>query len=135
MRGSLLIKFQVRPVSSERYNPAAPGASITAYTRLPRAVAMPTRPHSPPGSPLPRTSVQVSPPSVDLYSPLPGPPLGGYWLHGVRRARHIAAYNKRGFSAANARSIAPTSAPLSRILRHVAPPSADRYTPRSSFGP
>ena len=36
----------------------------------------------PDGKPWPSMCVQVVPPSVDLYSPLPGPPL--FRLHGLR---------------------------------------------------
>ena len=48
------------------------------------------RPTTPDGKPALRViSVQVSPPSVDLYMPLPGPPLD-IW-YSMRYASHSAA--------------------------------------------
>src|ERR1700743_567338 len=90
---------------------------------------LPTRPEGMPG--LRVTSVQCSPPSVDLNRPLPGPPLD-IWFS-LRYASHIAAYMMFGFVSSISMSTAPVAGPRSRTLRHVAPPSVDLYTPRSSL--
>jgi hypothetical protein len=56
----------------------------------PPDTSMPMRPTTPDGRPgLRVSSVQVSPPSVDLYRPLPGPPLD--ICHETRYASHSAA--------------------------------------------
>src|SRR5881409_2712858 len=86
------------------------------------------------GSPSLRViSFQVSPPSVDLKSPEPGPPLDMY--DGPRRARHIAAYRMRGLAGSMARSTAAAESERNSILAQVLPPSFERNTPRSGFGP
>src|SRR5207237_1821578 len=85
-RGSLPASRQDAPPSSERYSPASVLAPISAYTRPPRPTASPMRPTVPAGRPCPVSGVHVTPPSVDLYRPLPGPSSGGYFSHGVRRA-------------------------------------------------
>src|SRR5437773_6369398 len=78
-------------------------------------------------------SFQVSPPSVDLKSPEPGPPLDMY--HGPRRACQIAAYRMRGLAGSIAMSIAPAESDRNSTFSHVLPPSFERYTPRSALGP
>ncbi len=68
--------FHVDPLSSERYTPPE-SASISAHTRAGLAgdTAIPMFPHRPPGRPgFFVSSVQCSPASVDLNSPLPAPP-------------------------------------------------------------
>src|SRR5262245_62620309 len=78
-------------------------------------------------------SVQVSPPAVDLYSPLSGPPL--VRLQKLRRTCQIAAYRKRGLLGSRDRSAAPASALLPSTCVQVLPPSAERNTPRCVLGP
>src|SRR6185437_10846926 len=67
--------------------------SITAYTRrgLLGATAMPVRPMPSLGKPV-VSCFHVSPPSVDLKIPPPGPLVGEYVYHGGRRAFHKPAY-------------------------------------------
>src|SRR5512135_3325627 len=76
-RFSFASRRQLAPASSERYIPPAL-ASTTAYTRLGSATdtSMPMRPNPSLGRPC-VSCFQVLPPSVDLYSPLPGPFDGG----------------------------------------------------------
>src|SRR5258706_2214974 len=91
-------------------------------------------PNTPFGSPELRViSVQVSPPSVDLKNPLAGPPLES--VQGVRYTSQIEANRMRGSFGSIARSIAPAREFRNRARFQVAPPSLDRNTPRSSFGP
>src|SRR5215469_11821010 len=106
-----------------------------AYTRLGLlgATASPTLPR--PGmTSVPAIKFQVAPPSVDLYTPLPGPFDGGYTLHGGRRVCQRAAKTVC-VSGEAARSIAPVSLSLNKTLFQVWPPSVVRKTPRSGFGP
>src|SRR5690606_11009923 len=90
---ALFTRVHVAPPSSERQRPLvwllvgafeaieppagalAAGASTSEYTTLglEREMSTAIRPSSPPGYP-PSTRAQVSPPSTDLNSPLPGPP-------------------------------------------------------------
>ncbi len=73
----LLTSVQVAPASSLLNRPPL-SFSISAYTRFELAdvTATPMRPTRPLGSPGLRViSVHVSPPSVLLNRPLPGPPL------------------------------------------------------------
>ncbi len=79
------------------------------------------------------SSVQLSPPSVDLYNPLPAPPEEN--PHGVRCSCHSAAYTMRGFWGSSTRSMAPVESFFERIFCHVLPPSFERYTPRVGLGP
>ena len=91
------------------------------------------RPIMPAGMPGLRVmSVQVSPPSVDLNRPLPGPPLD--IVYSVRNASHIAAKITLGLLRSIQRSTAPVLLSRKRTLRHVAPPSVLLNTPRSAFG-
>src|SRR5262249_32307798 len=117
-----------------------PTWSTIAHRRLglPGATAIPIFPtKSSFGSP-PASCFQVSPPSVDLYSPLPGKFEGAYTDHGGRRVAHSDAYTTRGFFGSMATSMAPTlvgSLVLKRTFFQVAPPSVDRYRPRSGLAP
>ena len=81
----------VAPASSERKSPPF-SFSTSAYTRLELAplTATPMRPTSPAGIPVLRViSLHVSPPSVLLNRPLPGPPLD-IW-YSLRYASHSDA--------------------------------------------
>ncbi len=91
------------------------------------------RPQTPLGSPSPESFVQLSPPSTDFQRLLPGPPLSR--LHGVRWACQNPAKSTRGFVASIARSTAPVLSSTNRTFCQVAPPSFERKTPRSAFGP
>src|SRR6185436_6835681 len=71
----------------------------------------------------------VSPLSVDLYKPLPGPPL--ITFHGSRPCSHIAAYRMRGLLMSIESSDAPVLSSTYKTFFHVAPPSVDLYRPRS----
>ena len=87
-----------------------PISSTTAHSRfgLLGETAIPILPtNSSFGSP-PASCFHVSPPSIDLYSPLPGIYEGAYTDHGGRRVAHSDAYSTRGFFGSIARSIAPT---------------------------
>src|SRR5688572_10243605 len=77
-------------------------------------------------------SVHVSPPSVDLKSPEPGPPLD--IVYSLRNASHSAAYMTFGFARSMERSMAPVLSSRYSTLRHVRPPSVLLNTPRSAFG-
>src|SRR5437773_8491557 len=103
--------------------------------RLPSApdTVTPMRPMTPAGRPGLRViSVQVSPPSVDLNSPLPGPPLD--ICHDTRYASQSAAYITFGLFRSIARSIAAVLLSRNRTFFQVFPPSADLNTPRSGLG-
>ncbi len=83
-------------------------ASTTAYTTLGllRAKSSPMRPSSPSGNPSSDVSrFQVSPPSTERCSPLPGPP--EVKNHGHRRCSHMAAMSLLGFDGSMTRSPAP----------------------------
>ncbi len=83
---------------------------------------MPMRPIIPDGIPGLRViSFHVSPPSVDLKRPLPGPPLD--IVYSLRNASHIAAYITFGFVRSMAMSIAAVLSSRKRTLRQVRPPS------------
>ena len=88
----------------------------------------------PAGSPGLRViSVQVSPPSVDLKRPLPGPPLD-IW-YSTRYASHSAANITFGFLRSIATSTAPVLSSRNSTVFQVLPPSVVLKTPRSSLGP
>ena len=80
---------------------------MIAYTRFGSApdTLTPILPHTPLGRPSPSSFFQVSPPSVDLKRPLPGPPLSK--PQGERRIWYIPAKSTRGFEGSMARSTAP----------------------------
>src|SRR6266852_81523 len=103
--------------------------------RLPSAPEMltPILPSTVSGQPLPSTFFQELPPSADRYRPLPVPPL--VRLHGVRFASQSAANRMLGFLGSMARSIAPVLSSLKRTFSQLFPPSRERKTPRSAFGP
>src|SRR5258705_4131948 len=91
------------------------------------------RPMTPDGSPVARViSVHVSPPSVDLKRPEPGPPLD--IVYSFRKASHSAAYITLGVVRLKAMSIAAVLSSRYRTFFHVRPPSVDLKTPRSAFG-
>src|SRR4051812_42326794 len=90
------------------------------------------RPIIPPGRPGLRViSDQVSPPSVDLNKPLPGPPLD-IW-YSTRYASQRAANITFGVLRSIAISTAPVLSLRNSVLFHVLPPSALLKTPRSSL--
>src|SRR5579862_1782620 len=95
--------------------------------------ATPIFPYGPFGSPCSSKCFQVDPPSVDRYSPLPGPPLS--MLHDVRRACHSAPKIMLGLCGSNDTSMPPVFSSLYRTFSHVFPPSSVRKIPRSGFGP
>src|SRR5690606_5936600 len=131
----LLTRVQVAPASSDTNTPPE-SASMIAYTRFGSApeTETPTLPITPCGSPGLRViSVHVSPPSTDLNSPEPGPPLES--IHSVRYASQKPAYMTCGFDGVSARSTAPARSLRYSTLRQVLPPSVLLNTPRSSFGP
>ena len=78
-------------------------------------------------------SVQVSPPSVDLKSPLPGPPLD-IW-YSIRYASHSDAYITLGFLRSIDMSTAPVLPSRKSTFLQLVPPSVLLNTPRSSLGP
>src|ERR671932_2212011 len=92
-----LTSVHVAPASSLRKSPPL-CASTSAYTRraLAPETATPMRPTTPVGRPGLRViSVHVSPPSVLLNNPLPGPPLD-IW-YSLRYASQSDAYITWGF--------------------------------------
>src|SRR6266852_6215813 len=128
------MRIQLSPPSSERKRPPSLD-SIRAYTRLefPPETETPMRPIIPAGRPCPSSFAQVLPPSMDLWRPLPGPPL--FRLHGVRETSHIEAKSVLELFGSKTMSIAPVLLSLYKTFCHVAPPSVVRKTPRSSLGP
>src|SRR5688500_19919065 len=114
---------QLAPALSELNNPPF-SCSTRAYTRFGSApdTDTPMRPMTPRGMPALRViSVHVSPPSVDLNSPLPGPPLD-IW-YSTRYASQSAAYSTFGFWGSTLRSIAPVLSLRKSVFFHVRPPS------------
>ena len=88
---------------------------------------------TPGGSPGLRViSVHVSPPSVDLNRPLPGPPLD--IVYSRRNASHSAAYMTFGFRASIEMSTPPVCSSRKSVRFQVLPPSVLLKTPRSSLG-
>src|SRR5262245_31745238 len=81
------------------------------------------------------TRDQWSPPSVVLNTPpsAAGPPL--MIVHGLRCARHAAAYTSLGFDQLIATDTTPVWSLRKSTFSHVAPPSLVRYTPRSGPQP
>ena len=64
---------------------------------------------------------QLAPPSVDLYKPLPAPPL--ITFQGNLPCSHMAAYNMLGFFASIDNSAQPVLSLMYKIFFHVVPPS------------
>src|SRR5215467_2032779 len=129
-----LASVQVAPASSDLNKPPC-SFSTMVYTRFGSApdTATPIFPSTPAGRPCARViSVHVSPPSVDLNKPLPGPPLD--MVYSFRYASHIAAKTTFGLCGSIETSTAPVLEPRSSTLRHVLPPSVVLYNPRSSLG-
>src|SRR3989339_105104 len=85
-------------------------AGLTAIAILPISL----------GKPLLNFS-QLAPPSVDLYNPLPGPPL--ITFQGSLPWSHMAAYNMLGFFASMDNSAHPVLSLMYKIFFHVVPPS------------
>src|SRR3982751_1337746 len=122
----------VAPASSELNRPPFCD-STSAYTRFESApeTATPILPTTPDGRPGLRViSVHVSPASVDLYNPLPGPPLD-IW-YSTRYASHNAANMTVGRLRSMAMSTAPVLLSRNSLRCHVFPPSVLLNTPRSS---
>src|SRR6185437_1866419 len=122
---SALVRCQVAPASSERNTPPE-SASTSAHTRLGAAAdtANPMLPITPLGRPgACVSSVQCSPPSLDLKMPLPAPPDDNN--HGVRPACQSAAYRTSGLVGSSTSSMAPVESLRKRILRQCTPPSVD----------
>src|SRR5256885_768810 len=123
---SSLVRVQVVPPSSERNNPPE-SASTSAQTRSwsKGETASPSFPMIPLGRPLLRViSVQLSPPSVALYSPSPGErlPRSG--------DSPVPAYPTLGSDGATA--TAPTDPAVKNLSEagcQVSPPSAVFQTP------
>src|SRR5207244_9885890 len=138
IRGSSVILRQLAPPSSERNRPPFFSfASIIKYTRCPRvpgATATPERPQFSVGSPFPLIWVQVTPPSFDLYSPLPGSN-GWSRTSGFQITCQKVAKTTFGLPGSKQRSTAPVVLSRNKTFVQFFPPSADRKTPRSSFGP
>src|ERR1035437_2894868 len=127
------MSVHVAPASSERNSPPF-SCSTSATTRFASTdeTEMPILPSIPAGSPCACViSVHVSPPSVDLYIPLPGPPLD--ICHSLRYASQSAAYMTFGFFWSISTSMPPDAGPLYRTLRQLFPPSVDLKMPRSSL--
>src|ERR1041385_1719869 len=106
-----------------------------AHTRFESATetATPIFPMIPLGSPGRCViSVQVSPPSVDLYKPLAGPPLES--VQGGRQTSQRMAKSTRELCGSRHRSAAPAQSFLYRTLFHFSPPSGEGNTPRKLFG-
>ena len=72
---------------------------------------------------------QVSPPSVLLCKPDPGPP--PRYPATVLCLCHVAAYKTVGFVGSISKSVAPTHSESPRVRFQVLPPSIDLYTPLS----
>src|SRR5689334_12142109 len=88
---------------------------------------MPMFPQIPSGRPGLRViSVQWSPPSVVLKSPLPFPPDES--IHGVRPACHNPAYKTLALFGSITRSTTPVESLRNKILSQVLPPSLERKT-------
>src|SRR4030095_3218154 len=120
-----LTSSQVAPLSSDRKRSQSSALTVT-HTPLSLAgdMASPILPLRPLGRPgLFVMSVQVSPPSVDLYKPLSGPPLLS--PQQSRRACQTAANRRRGLLGSKDRSAAPASALLQSTCSQVLPPSVE----------
>src|SRR5919107_674136 len=90
---------------------------------------MPIRPTTPEGSPGLRViSRHVSPPSVDLKRPLPGPPLD-IW-YSIRYASHSAANITLGLRRSICTSTAPVLLSRNSLRCQVVPPSLRLQTHR-----
>src|SRR5438105_3783273 len=138
-RSSALARRQLSPPSSERYSPPPLVAPTAAYMRVGAlcdvASPMRPRPSAAPGRPVPIWR-QFVPPSVDRYRPFEADRVHELPIsHGACRAAHNTANTVCEFAGSNARSTAPVFSSCSSTFCHVAPPSGERYTPRSTLGP
>src|SRR5258705_2072764 len=134
MAGRSLTNAQVAPAST-LWSIRLFSFSTSAYTRFAFApdTATPILPTMHRGRPGLRViSVHVSPPSVLLNRPLPGPP-DDIW-YSVRYASHSAAYMTLGFVRSIAMSTAPVLSSRNSTRRQVRPPSVLLNTPRSALG-
>src|SRR5947207_11431446 len=124
----------VLPPSSDRKMQPFMSASTEAQTRcgFTGDTVTPIFPRFDAGRPA-VSLVQVSPPSVDLYSPAPGPVL--VMFHGVRSTCHVDAYSTRLLDGSIAMSAAPVSSSTNNTFCQLLPPSPVRNTPRSALGP
>ncbi len=133
---SPLTRVHFAPASEETNRPPCSlleSLSMRAYTLLgfARDTAMAIFPFAF-GRPL-WMGFQVSPPSTDLYKPLPLPP--EITFHGFRICSHIAAYNTCGLCTSILSSLAPLRELVYRVFFHVFPPSVVLYTPLLSAAP
>ena len=87
-------------------------------------IAIPIRPFMVVGKPPPMTSVQLSPPSVDFQSALPGPPL--FRNQGPRTRSQLAAKRVLGSPGRNATSTNPALSLMCLTSSQVSPPSVVR---------
>src|SRR5437868_13361561 len=113
----------VSPASSDLNRPPF-SFSASAYTRLEFAplTATPMRPINPFGNPtLCVISVHVSPPSTDLKSPEPGPPLD--IVYSLRKASQSAAYMTIGCVRSMLTLIAAVLSSSDGTLVHVPAPA------------
>src|SRR6185369_7009408 len=85
------------------------------------------------GRPLPERRFQVTPPSVDLNKPLPGPPLSR--PHVCISSGHMPAYKTFGLFGSISRCAQPLFSSVNSTRVHVLPPSVVRNTPRSACAP
>ena len=86
-------------------------------------MASPMRPLSPEGSPR-LMARQVSPPSVDLWMPDPGPP--SIIVHWCRRRCHEDAYITSGLRGSKYTSLTPVCSSISSTGSQLSPPSRVR---------
>ena len=84
----------------------------------------PIRPFIAVGKPLPLTSVQVVPPSVDFQSALPGPPL--FRNQGPRTRSQLAAKTTSGSPGRRATSTKPALSLMNLTSSQLSPPSVVR---------
>ena len=85
---------------------------------------IPIRPFIAVGKPLPLTSDQVVPPSVDFHSALPGPPL--FRNQGPRTRSQLAAKTMSGSPGLRATSTKPALSLMNLTSSQVSPPSVVR---------
>src|SRR4030095_11596985 len=97
------------------------------------AIASATFPIVRVGRPLPVSRFHVTPPSVDLNNPLPGPPLS--LPHARISLVHIPSKRMREFDGSIAMSEQPLFSSVNKTLSQFLPPSTVRNTPRSGCGP
>jgi len=125
---------QVAPLSRVTWSsPSLVPAQITPFSLGDSAMATAILPTGVVGSPCPVRRFQVVPPSRDMNSPLPRPPLN--WPHVLMSICHMPARRIRGFRGSIAMSEAPVFSSTNSTLSQVFPPSTVRKTRRSGCGP